>query len=97
ARGRKWCCNGAPGVASSIEFDPMRVGVPKETAPGERRVALVPDAISRLGGQGFQVVVERGAGTAAGFPDAAYEEAGAELADSVWGDAEAVAKVQQPS
>src|SRR5947209_2553356 len=74
----------------------MRVGVPKETAPGERRVALVPDAISKLSGQGFEIVVERGAGEAAGFEDAAYEEAGAALGDSVWGDAQAIVKVQRP-
>jgi len=75
----------------------MRVGVPKETAPGERRVALVPDAVSKLGGQGFQIVVERGAGDEAGFADAAYEEAGATLVGSVWGEAEAIVKVQRPS
>jgi NAD(P) transhydrogenase subunit alpha len=75
----------------------MRVGVPKETAPGERRVALVPDAVSRLSGQGFEITVERRAGEAAGFADAAYEEAGATLVDSVWGEAEAIVKVQPPS
>jgi NAD(P) transhydrogenase subunit alpha len=75
----------------------MRVGVPKETAPGERRVALVPDAVSKLGGQGFQIVVERGAGQEAGFADGDYEEAGATLVDSVWGEAEAIVKVQRPS
>ena len=75
----------------------MRVGVPKETAPGERRVALVPDAVSKLGGQGFEIVVERGAGQAAGFADGDYEEAGATLVDSVWGEAEAIVKVQRPS
>jgi H+-translocating NAD(P) transhydrogenase subunit alpha len=73
----------------------MRVGVPKETAGGEQRVALVPDAVSRL--EGFGVVVERGAGEAAGFPDAAYAEAGAELADEVWTGADAVVKVAGPS
>src|SRR5439155_1069828 len=52
----------------------MRVGVPKETAAGERRVGLVPDAIGRL--EGFDVAVERGAGEAAGFPDEAYAATG---------------------
>ena len=52
----------------------MRVAVPKETAPGERRVALVPETVSKLG-DGFQVQVERGAGGAAGFVDEAYAEA----------------------
>ena len=47
----------------------MRVAVPKETAPGERRVALVPETVSKLRDAGFEVRVERGAGAAAGFPD----------------------------
>jgi H+-translocating NAD(P) transhydrogenase subunit alpha len=46
----------------------MRVAVPRETAAGERRVALVPDAVGRLAGAGFELVVERDAGAAAGFP-----------------------------
>jgi H+-translocating NAD(P) transhydrogenase subunit alpha len=75
----------------------MRVGVPKETAPGERRVALVPELVSRLAGGGFEVVVERGAGEAASFEDGAYAEAGATLVSTVWGDAEAIAKVQKPT
>jgi len=62
---------------------------------GERRVALIPEAVARLGG--FTVAVERGAGTAAGFPDEAYEEAGAELVSDAWQDVEAVAKVAKPS
>jgi NAD(P) transhydrogenase subunit alpha len=69
--------------------------VPKETAAGERRVALVPETVGKLTGGGFEVVVERGAGEAASFPDAAFEEAGARLGD--WAEAEAVAKVQKPS
>ena len=60
----------------------MRVAVPKETAPGERRVALVPETISKLREVGFEVRVERGAGEHAGFSDADYESAGAELADA---------------
>jgi proton-translocating NAD(P)+ transhydrogenase subunit alpha len=58
----------------------MRVAIPKETASGERRVALVPETVAKLG-DGFQVLVERGAGAAAGFADAAYAEAGAEVID----------------
>ena len=57
----------------------MRVGVPKETAQDERRVALVPEAVARL--SGFEVVVEPGAGTAAGFTDEAYREAGAQAVE----------------
>jgi NAD(P) transhydrogenase subunit alpha len=75
----------------------MKVGVPKETAAGEQRVALVPDVVTRLSGGGFEVVVERGAGEAAAFPDAAYEEAGAAFADAVLGHAEAIAMVQKPT
>ena len=74
----------------------MRIGVPRELELGERRVALVPDAVSRLGGAGFDVVVEPGAGMEASFPDAAYSEAGATVSASVW-DADAVAKVRKPT
>jgi NAD(P) transhydrogenase subunit alpha len=74
----------------------MRVGVPKETTPGERRVALVPDVAKRLA-PGVDVVVEAGAGTAAAFTDDAYAEAGATIgtAADAWG-ADAVATVQRP-
>jgi NAD(P) transhydrogenase subunit alpha len=61
----------------------MRVGVPKEAEPGERRVALVPETVGRLG-EGVEVVVEQGAGVAAGFEDAAYTDAGATVGDP-WG------------
>jgi NAD(P) transhydrogenase subunit alpha len=59
-------------------------------------VALVPEAASRLVSGGFEVVVERGAGDAASFPDDAYAEAGADLSGDVW-DAEGVVKVRKPS
>jgi NAD(P) transhydrogenase subunit alpha len=75
----------------------MRIGVPKETAPGERRVALVPEVVAKLTGSGFEVLVENGAGTEASFTDAAYTEAGASLVDDVFGQAEGVVKVQKPS
>ena len=74
----------------------MRIGVPRETAPGERRVALVPEVVGKLVPAGFEVLVQRGAGEAASFPDAAYEEAGARLVDDPV-DAEAVVRVQKPS
>src|SRR5256885_12923064 len=73
----------------------MRVGVPKETAAGERRVGLVPDAVGRL--EGFDVAIERGAGEAAGFPDDAYAAAGAELVADAWHGVDAVAKVAKPT
>jgi H+-translocating NAD(P) transhydrogenase subunit alpha len=74
----------------------VRVGVPKELEPGERRVALVPEIVARLGSGGFEVAVERGAGTAASFFDDAYRDAGAELVDDVY-DADGVVKVRKPS
>ena len=74
----------------------MRIGVPRELEPGERRVALVPDAVARLKPAGFDVVVEPGAGAAASFPDNAYTEAGAAVSGAVW-DADAVVKVRKPS
>jgi NAD(P) transhydrogenase subunit alpha len=73
----------------------MRIGVPRETAEGERRVALVPDAVRRLAAAGHSVVVEPGAGARAGAPDDAYTAAGGELGDP-WG-ADVVAKVAPPS
>ncbi|HEU5050473.1 MAG TPA: Re/Si-specific NAD(P)(+) transhydrogenase subunit alpha [Gemmatimonadales bacterium] len=71
--------------------------MPRESAPGERRVALVPDGAARLSKAGHVVAVERGAGAAAGFPDEAYAAAGAELVDDPWRDAALVLKVRAPS
>ena len=73
----------------------MKIGVPKETAPGERRVALVPETVSRLAKSGNTVVVERGAGEASSFPDRLYADAGATIGDPY--AAELVVKVQKPS
>src|SRR3989454_5284238 len=71
----------------------MKVGVPKETAQGERRVALVPEIVSKLAG--IEVVVEPGAGEAAAFTDESFRESGATLGDP-W-QTELVAKVRKPS
>jgi H+-translocating NAD(P) transhydrogenase subunit alpha len=71
------------------------VGVPKEISTGEQRVGLVPDGVGRL--EGFTVVVERGAGVAAGYPDAAYADAGAELSDDAWSGVDAIVKVAGPT
>ena len=57
----------------------MIVGVPKESYPGERRVALVPLVIPSLAKAGLEVIVEAGAGEQAGYPDAAYVEKGAKI------------------
>ena len=54
----------------------MRIGVPKETAPGERRVALVPESCKKLKQAGYEIAVEAGAGVAAGYPDDGYRELG---------------------
>ena len=75
----------------------LRVGVTRETFPGDRRVALVPASVRDLNGIGLGVLVETGAGEAAGFPDAAYEERGAEIRasrDAVIAEADVVAQVR---
>jgi NAD(P) transhydrogenase subunit alpha len=81
----------------------MQIGVPKETAEGERRVALVPEVVRKLtaakdgeDARPIEVLVERGAGAGALIPDAMYEEAGAKLVDDAWG-ADVVVKVAPPS
>ena len=74
----------------------MILGVPKETYPGERRVAIVPAAITALQKTGLDVVVEAGAGVAAGFPDDEYAAKGAKIAASradVFSSAEIVVQV----
>ena len=75
----------------------MIVGIPRETAAGERRVALVPDLVAKLTGAGLEVLVEPGAGEAAGFRDAAYAEKGARLEAGVLSKADVVLKVQPPA
>jgi NAD(P) transhydrogenase subunit alpha len=59
----------------------MQIGVVKEKAEGERRVALVPEVVKKLSGKGLEIVVQRGAGEGALIPDAAFEEAGAKLVE----------------
>jgi len=78
----------------------MRIGVPKETYPGEKRVATVPDVVTKLVKLGFEVVVEGGAGELADLSDAAYVEAGASIAPSaaaLWSGSDIVFKVRAPS
>jgi len=62
----------------------VKIGVPKETAEGERRVALIPDVVKSLTEKELDVVVESGAGAESGHPDESYAEAGAEIGDP-WG------------
>ena len=76
----------------------MKIGVPRETADGERRVALIPDVVGSLTGKGIDVVVESGAGEESGHPDEAFSDSGASVgsADEAWG-AEIVAHVAVPT
>jgi len=74
----------------------MIVGVPRETYPGEKRVALVPAVLANLAKAGLQVLVEAGAGTAAGYPNAEYSDKGAKIASSraeVFSQAEIITQV----
>jgi NAD(P) transhydrogenase subunit alpha len=77
----------------------MKVGVAKETAPGERRVALVPEVLGKLTAAGVEVLVEREAGEAAAIQDQAYEEAGAKIVstDDLYKEADAILRVAKPS
>lgn len=77
----------------------MKVGVARETAPGERRVALVPEALGRLISAGHEILVEAGAGAGCFVPDAAYVEAGATVlpTDELYARAEVILRVQKPS
>jgi NAD(P) transhydrogenase subunit alpha len=73
----------------------MRIGVPRETGEGERRVAMVPEVVRKLATKGHDVVVEADAGEAARVPDEQFVEAGATIGDP-W-DAEVIAKVAAPA
>jgi NAD(P) transhydrogenase subunit alpha len=75
----------------------MMVSIPKETRLGERRVALVPDLVPGLLRLGLEVVVQQGAGVAAGFPDAAYQEKGARVAPEVLDQADVLLTVWAPT
>ena len=74
----------------------MKIGVPQETAQGERRVALVPDVVKALTAKGIEVVVEPGAGEGASHGDDEYTDAGAKVGDDAWG-ADVVLKVTPPT
>lgn len=77
----------------------MKVGVAKETAPGERRVALVPEAIDRLAKAGLEVLVEAGAGAGALIPDQAFTDAGARIVSAVelYAQSDVILRVARPS
>src|SRR6478752_4513005 len=77
----------------------MKIGVPKEIRPGERRVAATPESVSRLVKLGFEVSIQTGAGEGAAFPDEEYEKVGASLAPNareLWASSDVVLKVQPP-
>ena len=76
----------------------MKVAVVKEDAPGERRVALVPETVPRLTAAGLEVLVEEGAGDAAWFPDSAYEATGATIVktDELYATADVILTVTRP-
>jgi NAD(P) transhydrogenase subunit alpha len=78
----------------------LRIGVPRETAAGEKRVATVPDVVAKLVKLGFSVAIESGAGDAAHFDDDSYRAAGAEVvptAAELWAGSDIVFKVRAPS
>ncbi|HNE70716.1 MAG TPA: NAD(P)(+) transhydrogenase (Re/Si-specific) subunit alpha, partial [Giesbergeria sp.] len=78
----------------------QRIGVPRETYPGEKRVATVPDVVEKLIKLGFKVAVESGAGDAANFSDESYRAVGAEVlpdAVALWSASDIVLKVRPPS
>jgi NAD(P) transhydrogenase subunit alpha len=76
---------------------PQLIGVPRETAAGEKRVATVPEVVEKLIKLGFRVAVESGAGDGANFADDTFRAAGAEIVPNVWERADIVFKVRAPS
>jgi NAD(P) transhydrogenase subunit alpha len=85
---------------SKVAPSPQRIGVPREIFPGEKRVATVPDVVTKLTKLGFAVVVEQGAGDLADLSDQAYEQAGASIAPSaaaLWSGSDIVFKVRAPT
>jgi NAD(P) transhydrogenase subunit alpha len=77
---------------------PMKVGVARETAAGERRVALVPEALGKLTAAGLEILVEAGAGSGAAIPDQAFTDAGARIVSTgqLYADADVILRVQKP-
>ena len=87
-------------MQTSPVSQPQRIGVPRETFPGEKRVATVPEVVEKLIKLGFRVAVETGAGDTANFSDDAYRAAGAQIegdAAALWADSDIVFKVRPPS
>ena len=75
----------------------MRIGVPRESRPGERRVAATPKTVEQIRALGYAVFVESGAGLASSFDDAAYQHAGADVIDEAVWNADVLLKINAPS
>jgi H+-translocating NAD(P) transhydrogenase subunit alpha len=78
---------------------PSRLGIPKETASQEKRVAATPETVKKLVALGFEVSIERSAGEGSGIADADFEAVGAKLVEraAIWAGSDVVAKVRPPS
>ncbi|KAL2361864.1 hypothetical protein RJZ56_005243 [Blastomyces dermatitidis] len=102
--GPQWCeeqkkPTTPPNLITSVPYSALTIGIPFETFPNERRVALTPQNAALLLKKGFgRVLIERGAGAQAKFTDEAYEKAGATLVDrtAVWQDSDILLKVRAP-
>ncbi|KAB8234785.1 putative nicotinamide nucleotide transhydrogenase [Aspergillus alliaceus] len=89
----------SPSPVPVVPYSSLIVGIPRETYPNERRVAITPQNVALLLKKGFsRVLVERGAGEAAQLLDQAYEQAGATLVDraTVWSQSNIILKVRSP-
>jgi len=77
----------------------MKVGVARESAAGERRVALVPEGLGKLTAAGLEILVEAGAGAGAAIPDQAFVDAGAKVvsADELYAASDVILRVQKPT
>lgn len=79
-----------------VAYAGLTVGIPKETLPLEKRVAATPESVARLIKPGLKVAIEKGAGAASFFSDAAYEAAGATVVDNAWKNSDIILKVCCP-
>jgi Alanine dehydrogenase/PNT, N-terminal domain len=80
-------------ISGGIPYASLTVGIPKEIAPLERRVAATPESVQRLVAPGFRVIVEDHAGAASYFSNADYEAAGATIVPTVYDKADIILKV----
>src|SRR5580700_5490215 len=90
---------GAPMNSDGQQPVKLLIGIPKEIHAGERRVATTPDTARKLQKLGFSVLIERGAGESADFPDARYIEADCRIANDskeLWSNANIILKVRAP-